>query len=151
MGALETLTLMNASNPLKFFADSFDAATSKRVYQSQPISPADVLLEMQQNPRRGMDQVVVKGFMNLVGHYPVGTLVVLDTYELAIVHSVNPAPEATSRPIVRIVSDDRGNVLFPGHLVDLNEMDPQTGAYPRSVIKIADPDRYNIRVSDYFV
>ena len=132
-------------------ADSFDAATSKRVYQSQPISPADVLLEMQQNPRRGMDQVVVKGFMNLVGHYPVGTLVVLDTYELAIVHSVNPAPDATSRPIVRIVSDDRGNVLFPGHLVDLNEIDLHTCAYPRSVIKIADPDRYNIRVSDYFV
>jgi HD-GYP domain-containing protein (c-di-GMP phosphodiesterase class II) len=131
-------------------ADSFDAATSRRIYQSTPLTPADVLQEMQQNPRRGMDQVVVKGFMNLVGHYPVGTLVVLDTFELAIVHSVNPVAEAVSRPIVRIVSDDRGNMLFPGHLVDLAEQD-QAGTYLRSIIKVANPDRYGIRVGDYFV
>ncbi|HEX6964517.1 MAG TPA: HD-GYP domain-containing protein [Gemmatimonadaceae bacterium] len=132
-------------------ADSFDAATSKRIYMTKPISPAEVLKEMLENPRRGMDQVVVKGFMNLVGHYPVGTLLVLDNYELAIVHSVNPVPEAAARPIVRIVSDERGNVLFPGHLVDLNEQDLSTGAFVRSVIKVADPDRYGIRIGDYFV
>ena len=49
---------------------------------------------MRINPHRGMDQVLVKAFMSLVGHYPVGTLVVLDTFEMAIVHAVNAAPEA---------------------------------------------------------
>ncbi|HEX5437464.1 MAG TPA: HD-GYP domain-containing protein [Gemmatimonadaceae bacterium] len=132
-------------------ADGFDAATSQRVYQSEPMSPADVLREMRHNPRRGMDQVVVKGFMSLVGHYPVGTVVVLDSFELAIVHSVNPVPEAISRPLVRIVSDDRGNMLFPGHVVDLNERDPDTDAYLRTIIKVTDPERYGIRVGDYFV
>ena len=131
-------------------ADGFDAATSRRAYQTTPMSPAAVLQEMRDNPRRGMDPVVVKAFITLTGLYPVGTLVVLDTFELGIVHSVNPNPEAVSRPIVRIVSDEQGNVLYPGHLVDLAYQD-ETGHFVRTIIKTADPDRYGIRVGDYFV
>jgi HD-GYP domain-containing protein (c-di-GMP phosphodiesterase class II) len=131
-------------------ADSFDAATSRRSYQTTPLTPADVLQEMRANPRRGMDQVLVKAFMSLVGHYPVGTLVVLDTFELALVHAVNPSPEAISRPLVKIVSDERGHVLFPGFLADLTERDG-SGTFKRTIIKVADPDRYGIRVGDYFV
>lgn len=131
-------------------ADAFDAATSRRVYQTTPLSPADVLQEMRANPRRGMDQVLVKAFMSLVGHYPVGTLLVLDTFELALVQATNPSPDAISRPIVRIVSDERGNVLHPGLLADLTERDA-AGQYRRTIIKVVDPDRYGIRVSDYFV
>ena len=47
---------------------------------------------MRDNPRRGMDPVVVKAFINLTGIYPVGTLVVLDTFELGIVHAVESDP-----------------------------------------------------------
>jgi len=132
-------------------ADAFDAATSRRVYQTVPLSPADILQEMRINPRRGMDQVLVKAFMSLVGHYPVGTMVVLDTFELALVHGVNPAPEAIARPLVRIVSDTLGNALFPGHVVDLNAPNAEGNGYARTIIKVADPERYGIKVSDYFV
>ncbi len=131
-------------------ADGFDAATSRRAYQTVPLSPAAVLAGMRDNPRRGFDGVIVKGFINLVGIYPVGTLVVLDTFELAIVHSVNPNPQAISRPIVRIVSDDRGNLLYPGELVDLTEQ-AENGAFRRTIIKTENPDRYGLNVGDYFV
>ncbi|HXE60492.1 MAG TPA: HD domain-containing phosphohydrolase [Gemmatimonadaceae bacterium] len=131
-------------------SDSFDAATSRRAYQTVPLSPAAVLQEMRINPRRGMDQVLVKAFMSLVGHYPVGTMVVLDTFELALVHAANPSPDAIARPIVKIVSDERGNVLFPGAVADLTERDA-AGVYKRTIIKVADPDRYGIRVSDYYI
>lgn len=131
-------------------ADGFDASTSRRAYQADPWSPADVLLEMRDNPRRGMDPVVVKAFVNLLGIYPVGTLVVLDTYELAIVHAVNPVADRLARPIVRIVSDALGNLHYPGELFDLAETTPD-GAYARTIIKTTDPDRYGIRIGDYFV
>ena len=104
---------------------------------------------MRDNPRRGMDPVVVKAFINLLGIYPVGTCVVLDTFELALVHGPNPNVEMISRPIVRVVSDAQGNVLHPGHLLDLAEQDG--GVYKRTIIKTADPDRYGIRVGDYYV
>ena len=73
--------VMSIYSKIVAVADAFDAATSRRAYQSTPLSPADVLQEMRINPHRGMDQVLVKAFMSLVGHYPVGTLVVLDTFE----------------------------------------------------------------------
>jgi hypothetical protein len=131
-------------------ADGFDAATSRRAYQTTPMSPAQVLAEMRENPRRGMDPVVVKAFINLTGIYPVGTLVVLDTFELGIVHAVNPIPEMLSRPIVRVISDSRGNLQHPGTLVDLAEQSAE-GVYLRTIIKTEDPDRYGIRIGDYFV
>jgi HD-GYP domain-containing protein (c-di-GMP phosphodiesterase class II) len=131
-------------------ADGFDAATTRRAYQTVPLSPAAVLAGMRDNPRRGMDPVIVKGFINLLGVFPVGTLVVLDTFELAIVHAANPRPDMISRPLVRVVSDDRGNVLFPGHLVDLAEA-REGGGFKRTIIKTEDPGRYGINVGDYFV
>ncbi len=131
-------------------ADGFDAATSRRAYSTEPMSPASVLQEMRDNPRRGMDPVVVKAFVALLGIYPVGTVVVLDSFELAIVHAVNPIPEMLSRPIVRVVSDPLGNIEHPGRLEDLAEQD-ESGTPRKSIIKTVDPERYGIRVGDYFL
>ena len=131
-------------------ADGFDAATSRRSYQTDPMNPALVLAEMRDNARRGMDPIIVKAFVNLLGIYPVGTFVVLDTFELAIVHSANPNPDHVSRPMALIVSDNLGNVKYPGDLVDLAEQD-EVGNYHRTIIKTADPDRYGVRVGDYFI
>ena len=130
--------------------DGYDAATTRRVYQTVPYAPSAVLQEMRDNPKRGLDQIVVKAFINLLGIYPVGTLVVLDTFELAVVYSANPRSDALSRPIVKIVSDAHGNMLHPAPEVDLAQAD-SFGDYPRTIIKTADPDRYGINVGDYFV
>jgi len=131
-------------------ADGYDAATSRRAYQTVPYSPSAVLKEMRDNPRRGMDAVVVKAFINLLGIYPVGTLVVLDTFELAVVSAANPSVDALSRPIARIVSDADGNMLVPPLEVDLAQVDGN-GDYPRTIIKTADPDRYGINIGDFIV
>ncbi|MDB4908395.1 MAG: hypothetical protein JWO05_3179 [Gemmatimonadetes bacterium] len=131
-------------------SDGFDAATSRRAYQTVPLNPAQVMQEMRDNPRRGMDQVLVKAFVNLTGIYPVGTLVVLDTFELGIVHAVNPLQEMLSRPLTRIISDPMGNLVFPGEIIDLADRD-EAGVFRRTIIKTENPDRYGIRVGDYFV
>jgi len=131
-------------------ADGFDAATSRRAYQTVPYSPAEVMKELRDNPRRGMDPVVVKALINLTGIYPVGTVVVMDTFELGIVHAVNPLPEMLARPIVRVISDSQGNLVRPGTLVDLAER-AADGQFQRTIIKTENPDRYGIRVSDFFL
>ena len=131
-------------------ADGFDAATSRRAYQTNPIQPDAVLKEMLENPKRGYDQVLVKAFINLIGVYPVGTVVILDTYELAIVTAANPIPEFVHRPMARIISDAAGAVTYPGHVADLSARD-ESGGFLRTIIKVSNPDKYGIRVSDYFV
>jgi len=131
-------------------SDGFDAATSRRVYQTVPIQPDQVLKEMWENPRRGYDPVVVKAFINLIGIYPVGTCVILDTYEVAIVHTANPDVTHVHRPVVRVVTTPDGALLQPGTVVDLAHKDEQ-GNWPRTIVKVTDPVKYGITVSDYFV
>ncbi|MGH7674714.1 MAG: HD-GYP domain-containing protein [Gemmatimonadales bacterium] len=131
-------------------ADGFDAATSRRVYQTVPLQPDQVLKEMWENPRRGYDQVVVKAFINLIGVYPAGTCVILDTYEVGLVQAANPDPNFIHRPMVRIVATPDGAIQHPGTTVDLAERDAQ-GGFPRTIVKVTDPTRFGIKVSDYFV
>jgi HD-GYP domain-containing protein (c-di-GMP phosphodiesterase class II) len=130
-------------------ADGFDAATTARVYQGTRWSPADVLLGMRDNARLGFDPVLVKAFINLTGIYPVGTVVVLDSFELGLVHAANPVETELSRPIVRLLSDAQGNLLADPPLVDLLARD-EAGHYLRTIIRTDTPDRWGIRVSDYF-
>ena len=130
-------------------ADGFDAATTTRVYQDRPWSPADVLHGMRDNARLGFDPVIVKAFINLTGIYPVGTVVVLDTFELGLVHAANPVESALSRQFVRVLSDPQGNLLPDPPVVDLLETD-EAGHYVRTIIRTDSPERWGIRVSDYF-
>jgi len=132
-------------------ADGFDAATTRRSYQTIPIEPDQVLREMWQNPKRGYDQILVKALINLIGVYPVGTCVILDTFEVGVVGAPNPDGQQLNRPLVRVAVDaDGGVVMPPGNLVSLTEQD-ESGAYRRSIVKVTNPSRYGLTVGDYFV
>ena len=130
-------------------ADGFDAATSKRSYQSVPWPPDKVLAEMRDNPKRGYDPLLVKAFLNVTGVYPVGTLVILDTHEMAVVVQANPNPALLSQPIVKIVSNSMGMPLPEPITVDLSETHPD-GTPRRTIIKTTNADRFGIDVGDYF-
>jgi HD-GYP domain-containing protein (c-di-GMP phosphodiesterase class II) len=132
-------------------ADGFDAATTRRAYQTVPIEPDQVLREMWTNPRRGFDPIVVKALINLIGVYPIGTVVILDTFEVAIVAQANPDREYLNRPLVRIAIDPYGSLLpAPGLPLDLVERGPD-GQFLRSIVKVTNPDRYGLVVGDYFL
>jgi HD-GYP domain-containing protein (c-di-GMP phosphodiesterase class II) len=132
-------------------ADGFDAATTRRVYQTVPLEPDQVLREMWENSNRGYDKVLVKALINLIGVYPVGTCVILDTFEVAVVAGPNPDGEQLKRPLVRIALDaDGGPVPPPGTQVSLSDKD-ESGTYRRSIVKVTNPSRYGITVGDYFV
>ena len=76
--------------------------------------------------------------------------VILDTHELAIVHAANSDAALVHRPIVRLICDADGVWLDKPPLVDLADAAPD-GSFVRSVIKVTEPEKYLINVSDYFV
>lgn len=132
-------------------ADGFDAATTRRSYQTTPIEPDQVLKEMWSNPRRGYDPMIVKALINLIGVYPIGTCVILDTFEVAIVASTVTDRDQLNRPLVRIAIDSNGGAMpAPGIAVDLLEQGAD-GNYLRSIVKVTNPERYNLVAGDYFV
>jgi HD-GYP domain-containing protein (c-di-GMP phosphodiesterase class II) len=132
-------------------ADAFDAGTSVRSYQYRPWPPDQVLREMRDKPERGFDPALVKALITATGVYPVGTLVILDTFELAVVTKANPDPKRAHQPEVKIISDPKGVTLAVPEVAVLDQLDPSTGRPRRTVIKTADAARYGIRVADYVV
>jgi HD-GYP domain-containing protein (c-di-GMP phosphodiesterase class II) len=132
-------------------ADGFDAGTSKRSYQSVPWLPDAVLREMRDNPTRGLDPLLVKAFISMTGFYPVGCVVILDSFELAVVIAPSTKPECVHQPVVRLIYDEMGMPLTTPRTLDLTEIDPATGEPVHSIIKTTDPEKYGINVKDYFV
>jgi HD-GYP domain-containing protein (c-di-GMP phosphodiesterase class II) len=129
-------------------ADGFDAGTSIRSYQYTPWPPDQVLKEMRDNPRRGFDPLLVKALITATGVFPIGTLVILDSYEMAVVCGVHREPERLHLPMVKVISDAMGAPLPQPRLIDLSDTDD--GGQPlRQILKTTDPQKYGIRVSDY--
>ncbi|MBI3911614.1 MAG: HD domain-containing protein [Armatimonadetes bacterium] len=89
-------------------ADTFDAMTADRVYHKGiPARPA--LLQLHAARETHFDAAAVAALIKLVGVYPVGTRVVLNTGERAVV--IAPNPEDTTRPVVQVDQDHLGRAL----------------------------------------
>jgi hypothetical protein len=130
--------------------EMFDAATTNLGYRTPVKRPSEYVAEMRATADAFLDPTCVRVFTEMLGTYPVGTVLVLDTFELALSRGVNPDPELSDRPLVYLISDREGNMVFPGIAVDLGDTDAG-GRFKRSVVETIDAEQHGIRVGDYFV
>ncbi|UCE23049.1 MAG: HD domain-containing protein [Candidatus Aminicenantes bacterium] len=130
--------------------DFFDSVTTQRPYREHVLTRDEALNLMMEKSGTEFDPVLLKVFANLVGVYPIGSLVSLDTKELGIVMEANPEIAFMLRPKVKLITNRRGKKI-DGDITDLTEMDSKKGDYKRTIVKSLDPNKYNIRISDYFL
>ncbi len=130
--------------------DYFDAITTKRVYRKKVFTRAEALSLMLEHSGTEFNPVILKAFVNLMGVFPIGTLVALNTGELGVVFDLNPDSRYLLRPKVKLIADAEGNRI-DGEVVDLSDRSPETKRFPRTIVKALDPDSYEIEVADYFL
>ena len=130
-------------------ADQYDSMTSARVYSRVPYTPDKALSLMMERSGIQLDPLLFKIFANIIGLYPIGTLVMMDSRELGLVFESNPNPEKLDRPKVILVTDSSGKRVT-GRTVDLGDTD-QGGRYKRTIIKALDPKKYNINLAEFFL
>ena len=99
-------------------ADVYDAMRSQRAYQ-QAFPTDRILAVLKRNDGKQFDQHLVRRFVQLIGIYPVGNLVRLNTGEIAVVMKVY-APDPY-RPQVRVLIDRDGKRLDLPYDVNLWE------------------------------
>lgn len=126
-------------------ADCYDGLTSSRVYSRVPHPPDKALSFMISRAGKAYDPIMLKLFINCIGIYPVGALLLLNTKELAVVMQNNPDPEKWSTPWVKVIADAAGKEIN-GEGIDMS--DPKTG---RSIVDTLDPQKYKIDVTRFFV
>ena len=127
-------------------ADTYDAITTARVYQNA-FEPSKAIARLQSLAGAVFDPSLLEVFIRMVGIYPVGSLVRLNTGELALVVKANPADG--SGPTVRLLFDRSGSRLSEEQDLDLTERDPVTGHLRRTIIMAVDPASKNFDVAQY--
>ncbi len=133
-------------------ADRYDAMTASRVYSRVPSSPDRALSILLELAGTHVNYALVKVFVNMVGVYPQGSLVLLDTKELGLVFEANSDPTLLDRPRVVIVIDRNGkSISLPNSFtVDLTEKDA-SGSFIRSIVRTLDPNKFGINLSEFLL
>jgi putative nucleotidyltransferase with HDIG domain len=131
---------LNAGTMLCSIADVYDAMRSQRLYQQA--FPTDRILEvLKRNDGTQFDQHLVRRFVQLVGIYPAGNMVRLNTGEVAVVLKVY-APDPY-RPRVRVLFDRHARRLDLGY--EMNLWDPSDDPErPVSVVAPLDPAQFQV-------
>ena len=131
---------LNVGTMLCGIADVYDAMRSHRRYQQA--FPTERILEvLKRNDGTQFDRHLVRRFVQLLGIYPAGNLVRLNTGEVAVVLKVY-APDPY-RPQVRVLFDRQGKRLSLPHDLDLWDSQ-ETAEQPSSIVAPLDPADYQI-------
>lgn len=131
-------------------ADVFDAITSPRIYRPKALSPDRALGTMLAGAGKDFDPILLKAFVNMLGVYPLGTLLLLDTDEMGLVKGT-PKTGDTTRPQVVLLAFDGQGGFIKCKTVSLAEKNPQTGLFLRNIQRTLHPSAYGIQPAEFLV
>ncbi len=99
-------------------ADCFEAVSAPRSHRP-PTSPRMAMQAIVLNTYKGtFDRGMVRGFLQALSLYPVGSLMRLGTGELA--RSVRCVPTDVTRPVVQVIREADGREASPAREIDLS-------------------------------
>ena len=123
-------------------ADGYDGLTRFKVRGGTPYPPDKALRFMLTRGGKAYDTGLLKLFINCIGIHGIGSLLLLDTRELAVVVENNPAK--FDNPKIRVIADANGREV-DGEPTELSTPDCK-----RTVYATLDANLYNLDVSRYF-
>jgi hypothetical protein len=121
-------------------ADCYDALTTMRSYQKARY-PHQSLEIMTKLGGKSLDPYLVSVFAKTLGVYPVGTMVRLNTMEIALVVGQGSTDE--DAPKVMVLLDRNGNPLPRPEQVDLNDPEGTDSDRRRSIVATVNPNLYS--------
>ncbi len=125
-------------------ANKYDTLTSSRAYRKSLLSPDRALGYMLDHAGKDFDPILIKVFINIFGVYPVGSLLRLDTDELALVVS-SPSRNFSRRPLVCVLEKEGEGSYKKREIINLDERDTETGNYVREIIETYHPATFGIQ------
>ena len=131
---------LNLCTQIVSIADVYDALRSNRVYrEGLPSDRIRSIMGKKDDP--AFNQKLLRRFINLIGLFPIGTLVRLNTDAIGVVTHEHPSDPF--RPQVKIVQDRDGRLLEESMLVNTWEPDGR-GDFSWAVVEAVDPEAVGI-------
>jgi len=131
---------LNLCTMVVSIVDVFDALRSTRPYR-QGMATDRIKAIMGQQDSPAFHRTLLRRFVNMMGLYPIGTLVRLNTDEMAVVTSEHP--DDPFRPQVKLLTDRLGQPIEVPVLANTWERNDR-GDYPRAIVEAVDPDSTDI-------
>ncbi len=94
------------------------------------------------------DRELVEEFIKCLGIYPVGSVVELNSGEIAIVISTKPGKHLL--PTIMIVKDSKG-MRYEPQVINLEHFKETEGLAKLYISKVVDPDAVGVDLSDYII
>jgi putative nucleotidyltransferase with HDIG domain len=136
---------LNLCTQIVSIADVYDALRSTRVYrEGLPSDRIKSIMGKKDDP--AFNQRLLRRFINLIGLFPIGTLVRLQSEEIGVVTHEHPTDPF--RPQVKLVRNRDGDAIEEPPLVNTWETDGR-GDYTWAVVEAVDPDAAGIDPLQY--
>lgn len=127
--------------------DIYDALTSQRAYRKPTLQDNALRLIYSQAGKK-LDPLLASAFVKLMGIYPVGSTVKLNTGEYAVV--VKPGKDDITRPQVLVILDSELKSIEPPELIDLLQ-EARRGGRRTTILESIHPLLIGINPEDYVV
>lgn len=129
-------------------SDMFNALVSERP-QRKGFPPDQAMKLVTRKSASLLDPMLVRLFVRMIGRYPPGSLVELDTGEYGLVIGPGQGLDPLQRPRVLLLTDPDGFQLDKPVVTDLGERHPRRRAWLRTVARTRDPGNLAAPVSRY--
>lgn len=128
--------------------DCYDALTSDRVFQSST-SPHDAVRKLYDWSNIDFQAELVEQFIQLVGVYPVGTIVELSDERIGIVVANHRALRL--RPKIMLILDKDKEPYSKFDVIDLHSIETGEDGNPLNILKSIDPGLYGIDPREFYL
>lgn len=131
---------LNLCTMIVAIADVYDALRSTRVYrEGMPTDRVKAIMARQNSTE--FNPTLLRRFINLMGMFPIGTLVRLNTEDMAVVTHEHPTDPF--RPQVKVVFNRLGERIEEPFLLNTWERDDR-GDYAHAVVEAVDPETMSV-------
>jgi len=130
--------------------DVYEALTSERDYRPRAFTPDEALRRMWSEAGINFDTALLKSFIHMMGIYPVGSIVELDSGEIGLVLDY-PDESDIARPVVALLINDEKNGLAISDTINLTNQDTDQGTPGRNIVRGIHFSKLGIQPSRFFI
>jgi len=137
--ALGTDYPMNPQSQIIAVSDCYDAMTTMRAYQKakQPLEALEIMGKLS---GKSLDANILTVLKSVMGSYPIGTMVRLNSMEVGVITGTGPAGQGPIK--IQVLVDRQGNPLLRPEEVELAEIAARTPHPRRSILGTVNPLLY---------
>ncbi|HHB75241.1 MAG TPA: HD domain-containing protein [Desulfobulbus sp.] len=129
-------------------ADVYDAITSQRIYRSRFLSPDQALGLMLKGSGTDFDPLLLKVFINMLGVYPLGTILKFDNEEMGMVTAPPDKEKGSSELWVLLLQDNGDSTYTKRYLMNLGSWDKERGGFNRPILESCHPSELGIQPAE---